>query len=182
MTKSNKRKRNQSANRNDVLSKPSTWRRQHGDFDPPSFDTDPDTGTVVVHHRAADTPGIMLLNGTLTPEVHECRGDVPEPVSWRALGDMPTSQLPRLPGRVTDALSEHNVDPRRKLTAAIDMLGGHASAAGSCAWHVLVCEWAMRRGWWCHPVVHLVQARGILTAGLSVLVANFGLPPRSRAA
>ena len=44
-----------------------------------------------------------------------------EPGSGAALSDMPTSQLLRLPGRVTDSLSEHNVDARRRLAAAIDV-------------------------------------------------------------
>ncbi len=180
-----KRKRKPNVRRED-LSKPSAWRRQHGDFDPPSFDTDPDTGTVVVHHRAVDTLGQMLSNGTITQEMHDAGAMFRALFRSAALDNMARSPLVRLPGRTADRLSEHNVDARRKIAAALDVLGGHDGAAGSCAWHVLgletsVREWAMRQGW--HGrLVHPAQAQGMLTATLSVLAAHFGLLPRSRAA
>ncbi len=180
------RKRKPATGRREDLAKPTVWRRQHGDFNPPSFDIDPDTGVEVVHHRAADTLGIMLSKGTITPEMHDAGVVFRNLFRSAALSDMRTSQLTRLPGKVADTLSEHNVDARRKIAEALDVLGGHDSAAGSCAWHVLgrecsVREWAMRQGWGGRPV-HPAQAQGILTATLSVLAAHFGLLPRSRAA
>jgi hypothetical protein len=186
MTMAGKRKRTSRAGQREDLSKPNVWRRQHGDFEPPSFDTDPDTGAVVVHHRAADTLGIMVSKGTITQEMHDAGVHFRNLFRGAALSDMPTSQLARLPGGVGDSLTEHNTDARRKIAAAIDMLGGHDSAAGSCAWHVLgletsIREWAMRQGWR-GRLVHPAQAQGILTATLSVLAGHFGLLPRSRAA
>ena len=83
-------------------------------------------------------------------------------------------------------LSDHHMDARRKIGAALDALGGHESAAGSCAWHVVglemsVREWAMRQGWGGRPVAP-PQAQGMLVATLSVLAGHFGLVPRTRAA
>lgn len=181
------RKRKSAAGGREDLAKPTVWRRQHGGFDPPSCDVDPDTGMDVVHHRAADTLGIMLSKGTITSEMHDAGVVFRNLFRGAALSDMRTSQLIRLPGgRAVDTLSERNVHARRKLADALDVLGGHDSAAGSCAWHVLgrecsVREWAMRQGWQGRPV-HPAQAQGILTATLSVLGAHFGLLPRSRAA
>jgi hypothetical protein len=78
------------------------------------------------------------------------------------------------------------MDARRKIGAALDVLGGHDSAAGSCAWHVIgmemsIREWAMRQGWGGRPVAP-PQAQGMLVATLSVLAGHFGLVPRTRAA
>lgn len=53
------------------LSKPSQWRQQHSAFEPPSYDADPDTGRVVTHHRAVDTLGMMLRNGTISQELYD---------------------------------------------------------------------------------------------------------------
>src|SRR6185312_699341 len=134
------------------LSRPTVWRRQHGGFEPPSFDTDPDTGVVVVHHRATDTLGTMLANGTITREMYDAGTIFRTQFRRAALDNMARSPLVRLPGRTAERLSDHNIDARRKIAAALDVLGGHDGAAGSCAWHVLgletsVREWAMRQGW-----------------------------------
>jgi hypothetical protein len=72
------------------------------------------------------------------------------------------------------------------LAAALNALGGHDSAAGSCAWYVVglemsVREWAMRQGWGGRPVPP-PQAQGMLVATLSVLAGHFGLVGRQRAA
>lgn len=181
-----KRKRNRTARQDDNLAKPTAWRRQHGNFSPPSLDTDPDTGTEVVHHRAVDTLGQMLSNGTITPEMHDAGATFRTLFRRAAFDNMARSPLVRLPGRTADAISDHNVDARRKIADALTVLGGHDGAAGSCAWHVLgletsIREWAMRQGW-CGRLVHSAQAQGILIATLSVLAAHFGLVPRSRAA
>ena len=93
-----KRKRKPAAGQREDLSKPTVWRRQHGDFNPPSFDTDPDTGTVVVHHRAVDTLGQMLANGTITPEMHDAGAMFRMLFRSAALDAMARSALLRLPG------------------------------------------------------------------------------------
>ena len=46
-----KRKRKSAGQRQEDLSKPTVWRRQHSGFSAASFDVDPDTGVVVTHHR-----------------------------------------------------------------------------------------------------------------------------------
>ncbi|MCQ4159202.1 hypothetical protein NON00_04605 [Roseomonas sp. GC11] len=168
------------------LSKPSQWRLQHGGFSEPMREADPETGTPIAHRRAVDTLGLMLANGTITPPMHEA-GEIFRGLFRRAaLDGMSHSPLIRMPGKTADALSERNIEARRRVAAALDVLGGHDSAAGSCAWYVIglemsVREWAMREGWGGRPVPS-PQAQGMLVATLSVLAAHFRLTPRQRAA
>jgi hypothetical protein len=68
---------------------------------------------------------------------------------------------------------------RRKLVGALDVLGGHGSPCGACAWYVLGCElsireWAMRQGWGGKPV-NQHMAKGTLLGALAVLAHHFGL-------
>jgi hypothetical protein len=168
------------------LGTPSRWRLQHGDFAEPVREADPETGAPVLHRRAIETLGLMLANGTITQEMHDAGGCFRMLFRRAALDGMVRASLLRLPGRTADALSERAVDARRRVSEALDALGGHDSAAGSCAWHVLglemsVREWAMRQGWGGRPVSP-PQAQGMLVATLAVLAGHFGLVPRTRAA
>jgi hypothetical protein len=186
MTMAAKRTRKTTTPRRDDLSKPTAWRLQHGGFNPPSYDTDPDTGTVVTHHRAVDTLGQMLANRTITQELYDAGTLFRTLFRSAALGTMGASALVRLPGKTTRGMSDHHQNARLKIADAIDILGGHDSPAGSCAWHVLgyessVREWAMRQGWG-GRLVPPTQAQGMLVATLSVLAAYFGLLARPRAA
>ncbi len=168
------------------LSQPSKWRLQHGGFSEPVREADPETGTPVQHRRAVDTLGLMLANGTITPEMHDAGALFRGYFRAAALDGLRASQLLRIPGGSGDPLTERQAAVRAKLAAALDALGGYGSAAGSCAWHVLgletsVREWGMRQGW-CGRPVPPPQAQGMLVATLSVLAGHFGLGPRQRAA
>ena len=168
------------------LSKPTKWLLQHGDFSAPGFDADPESGAVVVHRRAVDTLGMMLANGTITQQMHDAGALFGVLFRKAAIEHVATSAFQRMPGQRVDHLSETSVHARIKIADAMDVLGGHDTAAGSCAWHVLGCgasvrEWAMRRGWGGKPVAP-PQAQGMLVATLSVLAAHFGLIVTPRAA
>jgi hypothetical protein len=172
--------------REESLGTPSKWRLQHGGFSEPVREADPETGTPVLHRRAIDTLGLMLANGTITQEMHDAGGCFRALFRRASLDGMVRSPLVRLPGKSADALSERTIDARRKVADALDALGGHHSAAGSCAWHVLglemsVREWAIRQGWGGRPVSP-PQAQGMLVATLAVLAGHFGLVPRRTAA
>ncbi|MCC6716978.1 MAG: hypothetical protein IT555_03765 [Acetobacteraceae bacterium] len=168
------------------LSKPSQWRKQHGGFDPPSYDADPDTGMVVTHHRAVDTLGMMLSNRTISQEMYDAGTMFRMLFRSARLGALGVSSLARMPGKSTRGMSSHHMRAGIKIAEAIEILGGYDSAAGCCAWHVLGCEssvreWAMRQGWGGRPVPP-PQAQGVLVATLGVLAAHFGLLARPRAA
>ena len=170
----------------DDLAKPSKWRLQHGDLSGPIREADPDTGSPVQHRRAVDTLGMMLANGTITPQMQEAGCIFRTLFRSAAIDGMSTSQLIRLPGSTVDQLSNRQLDARRRVAEALDALGGHASPAGSCVWFVVglemsVREWAARQGWSGRPVPQPI-AGGILVAALGTLAMHFGLTPRQRAA
>ena len=165
---------------------PSKWRLQHGCFSEPLRAADPETGTPVQHRRAVDTLGMMLANGTITPEMRNAGERFRILFRAASLDGLRASQLLRVPGGSGDPLTERQASSRARLAAALDALGGHGSAAGSCAWHILgleasVREWAMRQGWGGRPVAP-PQAQGMLVATLGVLAAHFRMGPRLRAA
>jgi len=181
-----KRKPRRATPQHEDLSKPSKWRLQHGGFEGPIREADPETGSPVEHRRAVDTLGMMLANGTITPQMHEAGQIFRTLFRSAALDGIATSQLIRLAGATADAMSSRQIDARRRVGEALDALGGHDSPAGSCVWFVVglefsVREWAMRQGWSGRPV-HGPVAQGILVAALGTLAMHFGLTPRQRAA
>lgn len=178
-----KRKAKRAAAEREDLSKPTRWRMQHGEFAPPSHDTDPETGLVVMHRRSVDTLGMMLSNGTITQEMHDAGILFRRLFRTAALDGLRAMPLVRIPGRASAPLTERQASARAKVISALDALGGHSSAAGSCAWHVIgletsVREWAMREGWG-GRVVPASQAQGMLVATLGVLAAHFGFAMRT---
>jgi len=168
------------------LAKPSKWRLQHGGFSEPIREADPETGTPVQHRRAVDTLGLMLSNGSITPQMHEAGCIFRTLFHTAAIDRMPTSQLIRLAGSTADRMSNRQLDARRRVLAAMDALGGHDSPAGSCVWFVVglemsVREWAARQGWSGRPVPQPI-AGGILVAALGTSAMHFGLTQRVHAA
>ena len=181
-----KRKAKKPKEQREDLSKPSPWRLQHGGFSGPIREADPETGSPVEHRRAVDTLGMMLTNGTITPQMHEAGAVFRALFRSAALDGIATSQLIRLAGATNDAMPNRQVDARRRVANAIDALGGHDSPAGSCVWFVVglemsVREWAARRGWSGRPVPQPI-AGGIIVAALGILAMHFGLTPRQQAA
>lgn len=181
-----KRKTRRGKAEGEDLSKPSTWRLQHGGFSEPIRGEDPETGTPIQHRRAVDTLGTMLAHGSITPEMHEAGCTFRTLFRTAAIDSMGTSQLIRLPGSATDSVSNRQLDARRRVGDALDALGGHGSPAGSCVWFVVgleysVREWAMRQGWSGRPV-HGPVAQGMLVAALGTLAMHFRLTRRSQAA
>jgi hypothetical protein len=170
----------------DDLSKPSTWRLQHGGFSEPVRAADPETGTPVAHRRAVDALGMMLANGTITPQMHEAGCIFRTLFRSAALDGIATTQFVRLSGVSADTMSVRQIDARRRVARAIDALGGHGSPAGSAVWFVVglemsIREWSARQGWSGRPVPQPI-AGGMLVAGLGILAMHFGLTPRKQAA
>jgi hypothetical protein len=90
--------------------------------------------------------------------------------------------LMRLPGGGPGDLTDAQVDARRRISKALNMLGGLGSPAGSCVWHVVglqrsTREWALRQGWGGRPV-RVEQAQGILVAALGMLARWYGYGSR----
>ena len=166
--------------------RPSKWRLQHGGLTEPIREADPETGTPVQHHRAVDSLGQMLANGTITPEMHDAGAMFRTQFRAAALDGMRTMQMVRIAAGTGTTLSERQVDARGRIARAMAALGGWDSAAGSCMWHVVgfecsIREWAMRHPW-SGRVVNPAQAQGMVVAALGVLAAHYGTAPRARAA
>lgn len=181
-----KRKTKPAKPKHDDLAKPSKWRLQHGGFSEPVREADPETGTPVQHRRAVDTLGMMLVNRTITAEMHEAAVQFRTRFRAAALDALQPMSWDRVPGGVGDGMTERQAAARRHVAEAMDVLGGFGSAAGSAVWHVVglecsVREWAQRQGWGGRPV-GAPQAQGMLVAALCVLAAHYRLTPRRRAA
>ena len=156
-------------------SRPTRWRLQHGDVQHATQQPD----TAGSRHRAVDTLGHMLANGTITPEMHEAGSMFRHLFRMAQLGSMGASSLVRTAGGTPPGLADHRITAGLRVAEAMDVLGGHDSAAGSCAWHVLGCqssvrEWSMRQGWG-GRVVPSAQAQGMLVATLAVLARHYRL-------
>ncbi|WP_372624532.1 hypothetical protein [Falsiroseomonas sp.] len=141
-----KRKQKRPKEQREDLSKPSKWRLQHGGFSAPIREADPETGSPVEHRRAVGTLGMMLANGTITPQMHEAGQIFRTLFRSAALDGIATSQLIRLAGATADAMSSRQIDARRRVANAIDALGGHDSPAGSCVWFVVGLEFSAGLG------------------------------------
>lgn len=181
-----KRKAKRSSTAREDLSKPSKWRLQHGGFDEGVRGTDPDTGTPVLHRRAVDSLGVLLANGSITPQMHEA-GVIFRGVFQRAALDrVRTMPMIRIPGSTADLASESQTAARERVARAMTYLGGFGSPAGSIAWYVLgleqsVRDWAMRQGWNGRAVTPAI-AHGILLGTLGILAAHYGLTRSAAAA
>jgi hypothetical protein len=181
-----KRKAKRTTPPREDLSKPSKWRLQHGGFDEGVRGTDPDTGTPILHRRAVNSLGVLLANGSITPQMHEA-GEIFRVVFQRAALDrVRTMPMIRIPGGRADLLSESQTVARERVARAMTHLGGFGSPSGSIAWYVLglehsVRDWALRQGWNGRAVTPAL-AYGILLGTLGILTAHYGLAPPARAA
>jgi hypothetical protein len=150
--------------------------REVTEFDP--------NGIEVTHHRTVDTLGMMLDSGAITAGMHAAGRDFQAAFTIACFDNMPRVNLTlmaRSPSSAYDVrdLTDAQVGARERVDRALDALGGHASPAGSCIWHVIgmqasIREWALRQGWGGRPV-RQESAQGILVAALGVLVKHYGI-------
>ena len=118
-----KRKRKAPTQAREDISKPSHWRLQHGGFEAGRRDVDPETGRTVTHHRAFDTLGMMLANGTITPEMHDAGLMFRKLFRIAALDTLRATPLIRIPGGGNGlTLTEQAHAARRKVAAAMAAL------------------------------------------------------------
>jgi hypothetical protein len=133
--------------------------------------------------RVVDTLTIMERRGSITPGMRQVGEDFRRrfavaqldplravDLSQMSLGDKPTRRGDYAPGlRVETA--------RTAVWRAIGAVGGIASPAGSCLWHVVgwertLKEWAQEQGW-AGRRVSQEAASGILIAALGALETHF---------
>ena len=130
-------------------------------------------------YRAVDTLTIMERRGSITAGMRAAGEDFRQrfavaqldplralDLSRLSLGDKPTRRGDHAPGLRVEAA-------RTAVWRAIGAVGGIASPAGSCLWHVVgwersLKEWALEQGW-AGRRVSQEAASGILIAALGAL-------------
>ncbi len=130
-------------------------------------------------YRAVDTLMIMERRGSITAGMRQAGEEFRQrfalaqldplralDLSRLSLGDKPSRRGDHAPGLRAEAA-------RRTVWRAIQAVGGIASPAGSCLWHVVgwersLKEWAQEQGW-AGRRVSQEAASGILIAALGAL-------------
>ncbi|HEU0218626.1 MAG TPA: hypothetical protein VFQ90_18365 [Stellaceae bacterium] len=176
-----KRRQAASARRaNDVVS---PERLQHGQFElVPAVIADA-AGRPARPYRAVDTLTLMERRGSITAGMRQAGEDFRRrfalaqldplralDISRLSLGDKPSQRGDHAPGLRVEAA-------RVAVWRSIGAVGGIASPAGSCLWHVVgwerpLKEWALGQGW-AGRRVSQETASGILIAALGALETHF---------
>ena len=136
-------------------------------------------------YRAVDTLAIMQRRGSITAGMRQAGEDFRarfataqlDPLRALDLSHLRSGERGPLPDRDGPALRIEAA--RTAVWRAIQAVGGIASPAGSCLWHVLgwersLKEWALQQGWSGRRVSQ-ESASGILIAGLGALESHFGI-------
>jgi hypothetical protein len=160
----------------------SVERLRHGAVEPGPVIAD-DEGRPSRPHRAVDTLLLMERRGSITPGMRQAGEDFRRrfaqaqldplralDVARLSLGDKPAPRGDHAPGMRAEAA-------RNAVWRAIRAVGGIASPAGSCLWHVVgwersLNEWAQEQGW-SGRRVSPEAASGILIAALGALQNGF---------
>ncbi len=143
-------------------------------------EADPDSRPVV-HHRVFDTLGLLERNGSITAEMRQAGEAFRRHFQLAGLDPLHAAPLTRLPGgRGADSgLGPAQLRAKREVHAALDVIGGMASPAGSAVWHVIgnetsIREWAVKEGWGGRRISDKTAA-GILIGALAALAVHYGL-------
>jgi len=132
-------------------------------------------------YRGLDTLALMLRRGSISPAMHQAADDFRALFHRASLDPLRAPDLARVRGGhgADSGAGERQAIARDKVWRALEALGGIASPAGSCVWHVVggewtVREWAEQQGWG-GRAVSPETASGILIGALGTLEAHFGL-------
>jgi Domain of unknown function (DUF6456) len=177
----NRRKREADAVARDVIS---LERQQHGTVElVPAIIADA-AGRPARPYRAIDTLMLMERRGSITAGMRQAGEDFRRRFATAQLDPLRALDLSRLTlGGKPDRRGDEHVPGLRAEAArgavwrAIRAVGGIASPAGSCLWHVVgwersLKEWAQEQGW-AGRRVSQEAAAGILIAALGALETHF---------
>jgi hypothetical protein len=141
-------------------------------------------------YRALDTLAVMERRGSITPGMRQAGEDFRNRFATAHLDPLRALDITQL--RIADGRSRGpDEGPGLRIEAARDAVwravqsvGGIASPAGSCIWHVVGWErslkaWAVEQGWNGRRISQ-EAASGILVAALGALEAHFGNRPAMR--
>ena len=158
-------------------------RRQHDLIELSAHPIADEAGRPARPYRLVDTLQIMERRGSITAAMRQAGDDFRQRFALAQLDPMRAVDLLRL--RMGERSTRHDRDApglrieaaRRAVWRAIQSVGGIASPAGSCLWHVLgwersLKEWALEQGWNGRRVSQ-EAASGILVAALGALETHF---------
>lgn len=155
-------------------------RRRRGDLERLPHAIADEAGRPARPYRVVDTLAAMLRKGTITAAMRQAADDFHAQFVLASLDPLRAADLNRLPGAWRDVpMSLRQAEARTKVWQALQALGGIASPAGSCVWHVVGCEWtvkdwALREGWGGRSLSQ-EAASGVLVGSLGVLQGFYGL-------
>jgi len=157
---------------------PTPERRRHGEVEQPQRAIADAAGHPSRPYRAVDTLAIMQRRGSITAGMRQAGEDFRASFARAQLDPLRALDPSRLrlgePGpRQARPAGVRIEAARAAVWHAIRAVGGIASPAGSCLWHVLgweqsLKEWAVERGWSGRRVSQ-ESASGILVAALGAL-------------
>jgi hypothetical protein len=161
----------------------SAERRQHDLIEHSAHPIADGAGRPARPYRLVDTLQIMERRGSITAAMRQAGEDFRTRFAQAQLDPIRAIDLSRL--RMGERSTRHDREApglrieaaRQAVWRAIQSVGGIASPAGSCLWHVLgwgrsLKEWALEQGWSGRRVSQ-EAASGILVAGLGALEAHF---------
>lgn len=157
-----------------IVPTPERWNR--GDVEALPHAIQDEAGRPARPYRRVDTLALMMRKGTISAAMRQAGDDFHALFVRAALEPLRAADLMRMPhGQQPRDLGDTQMEARRRVVRTLERLGGIASPAGSCLWHVVGCEWsvkewALREGWGGRPISQ-EQAAGVLVAALGALAA-----------
>jgi hypothetical protein len=169
---------------------PTPERERHGPVERLAQPIADAAGQAARPYRAVDTLAVMERRGSITAAMRQAGEDFRARFAVAQLDPLRALNLTHLrvaetgPRPDKDAPGPRIEAARRSVWTAIQALGGMASPAGSCLWHVLgwelpVKEWALQQGWSGRRISQ-ETASGILIAALGALESHLGNPESLR--
>jgi Domain of unknown function (DUF6456) len=161
---------------------PTPERLRHGPVERPDRAIADEAGRPARPYRGVDTLAQMLRRNTISPPMYQAAEDFRVLFHRASLDPLSVPDLSRVPSDprgVEPPLSLRQAEARAQVWKALEALGGIASPAGSCVWHVVGCEWsvkdwAARQGWGGRPLSPETGA-GVLVGALGMLKTHFRL-------
>ena len=147
-------------------------------------EVDPE-GRKVTLHRVVDTIGMMHRAGTISEPMAEAGRKFGRQFILAQLDPLRAPDIARIPGNGREAdPGDISLAAREQAHRAMRALGGHDTALGSVAWHVLgagcsLREWTLRQSWNGRQL-RPEQATGVLIAALDLLSLHYGMAHRDR--
>ena len=154
---------------------PERWAR--GDVEALPHAIQDEAGRPARPYRHIDTLALMMRKGTISAAMRQAGDDFHALFMRASLEPLRAADLSRVPGGAARReLSETQAEARRRVARTLERLGGIASPAGSCLWHVVGCEWsvkdwALRQGWGGRPISQ-EAASGMLVAALGAIATR----------